>query len=226
MTGNRRLLFLLLFIILIVLVGLGGLYLYLSGGEQPGTQDETSGSDVGLLHVRTLYTYGDEDRALAHPVGSAVDGDGNIYVTLRDVARIVKFSSDGDYISDFGEHGTAPGEMLSPLGIAADSLSNHLYVTDRARLRLICYDLEGEFLWETPVLSPLAPAVGPDGTVYVGTFGPIVQMSPQGEFEGEVGTRGLSEGQFDFPRSLAVDDDGFVYVADTIITDTCKCCDS
>lgn len=211
--GNRRVLLLVLGLIILIVFALGGFYLYLTGG-QAGTDDASNPGDTGLIPVRTLYTYGD-DKPLAHPVGAGVDGDGNFYISLRDSATIVKFDSDGDYISHWGEHGTQPGQMLSPLGVSADSLSGHVYVTDRARLRLIAYDLDGTFLWETPLLSPLASAVTPDGEIVVATFGPLVKMSAQGEFEIQVGTRGLEPGQFDFPRSIVVGEDGDVYVADS-----------
>lgn len=211
--GNRRVLLLVLGLIILVILGLTGFYLYLTGG-QGGTDAESRPADTGLIPVRTLYTYAD-GKPLAHPVGAGVDGEGNLYISLRDDATIVKFNSDGDYITHWGERGTQPGNMLSPLGVSADSLSGHVYVTDRARLRLMAFNLEGTFLWETPLLSPLSSAVTPDGDVVVATFGPLVKTSDQGEFEIQVGSRGLEPGQFDFPRSVVVGEEGEIYVADT-----------
>ena len=161
MTGSRRLLLVILGLVLVILLALGGFYLYLSGGQDTGG-DTAAEDDSGLIHVRTIYTYGD-DEPILRPVGAAVDEGGDIYVTLRDDSRVVKFNSDGDYITHWGERGAQPGMMLSPMNLAADSLADHVYVADRARLRLIAYTTDGEYLWETPLLSPLAPAVDPDG---------------------------------------------------------------
>jgi sugar lactone lactonase YvrE len=210
---SRRLLLVILGLVIVILLALGGFYLYLSGG-QDSAGDTAADDDSGLIHVRTIYTYGD-DIPILRPVGAAVDESGDIYVTLRDDATVVKFDSDGDYITHWGERGAQPGQMLSPMNLAADSLADHVYVADRARLRLIAYTTDGEYLWETPLLSPLAPAVDPDGQLAVATFGPLVSMSGEGEVLEQHGTRGLTPGQFDFPRSVDIDDDGNVYVADT-----------
>ena len=213
MTGSRRLLLVILGLVVVILLALGGFYLYLSGGQDTGG-DTAAEDDSGLIHVRTIYTYGD-DEPILRPVGAAVDESGDIYVTLRDDSRVVKFNSDGDYITHWGERGAQPGMMLSPMNLAADSLADHVYVADRARLRLIAYTTDGEYLWETPLLSPLAPAVDPEGELAIATFGPLVSMSSEGEVLEQHGTRGLTPGQFDFPRSVDVDEDGNVYVADT-----------
>jgi DNA-binding beta-propeller fold protein YncE len=211
--SSRRLLVVVLVAIAFILLALGGFYLYLTGAD--GTTDEdVIVEDTGLVHVRTIYTYGD-GVPIERPVGIGATAEGEFYVTLRDSANVLHFDPDGDYIGSWGDRGVQPGQMLTPVGVAADSLANHVYVADRARLRMIAYNTDGEFLWEIPVLSPLAPDVGPEGDLYVGTFGPIASMTAEGEFIDEVGTRGFAEGQFDFPRAIAVTEEGTVYVADT-----------
>jgi DNA-binding beta-propeller fold protein YncE len=211
--SSRRLLVLVLAAIVFILLALGGFYLYLTGAGGAADEDVVV-EDTGLVHVRTIYTYGD-GVPIERPVGIGATADGEFYVTLRDSANVLHFDPDGDYIGSWGDRGVQPGQMLTPVGVAADSLANHVYVADRARLRMIAYNTDGEFLWEIPVLSPLAPDVGPEGDLYVGTFGPIASMTAEGEFIDEVGTRGFAEGQFDFPRAIAVTEEGTVYVADT-----------
>jgi hypothetical protein len=211
--SSRRLLVVLLVVIAFILLALGAFYLYLTGSGDT-TSDGVTVEDTGLVPVRTIYTYAD-GVPIERPVGVGSTGDGEFYVTLRDSATILHFDRDGDYLGSWGERGVQPGQMLTPVGVAADSLANHVYVADRARLRIIAYDSEGEFLWEIPMLSPLAPDVGPEGDVYVGTFGPLAWLTAEGELIDEVGTRGFSEGQFDFPRAIAVDEDGTIFVADT-----------
>jgi hypothetical protein len=211
--SSRRLLVLLLVIIAVILLALGGFYLYLTGAGGTSEEDVVV-EDTGLIHVRTIYTYAD-GIPIQRPVGIGATEDGEFFVTLRDDATILRFDQDGDYLGSWGERGVQPGQMLTPVGVAADSLADHVYVADRARLRMLAYNQDGEFLWEIPVLSPLAPDVGPEGDLHVGTFGPIAMLSAEGELIDEVGTRGFAEGQFDFPRAVAVAEDGSVYVADT-----------
>ncbi len=217
MARNRsaatRMLPVLLVLVLLILIGLAGFYFYLTGG-QGGTEAEETPEETGFIHVRTIYTYADGE-PLLRPVGVGVDENGDFYVTLRDEAKVVKFDNDGDYITYWGDRGARPGNLLTPMNVAADALADHVYVADRARLRLLCFTTEGEFLWEVPLLSPLAPAVGPDGNVVVATFGPLVEMSSEGEFMQQSATRGRTPGQFDFPRSIDIDEDGAIYVADT-----------
>jgi hypothetical protein len=147
--------------------------------------------------VRSIYTADGEN--LYRPVGLGAADNGDFVITLRDSQKVVLFDSQGDWVRTWGERGLAPGNMIAPVGAAWDRATNHIYVTDRSRLRLITYSPEGRLLFEIPILNPLTPAVSPDG-VLVTTFGPLVQMSPQGETLTELGVRGLAEGEFDYPR--------------------------
>ncbi|PKQ17161.1 MAG: hypothetical protein CVT67_01600 [Actinobacteria bacterium HGW-Actinobacteria-7] len=207
---NRRTLILLL-AGLLLLLGLGGFYLFLSGGAQQAEDAKAPRVD-GLIHVRTIYKAGDTN--VMKPVGIGADANGNFWVTLRDNQKIIAFNRNGDTLRVWGARGLEPGQMLAPVGVDGDPASNHVYVTDRSRLRLLCYDLQGKFLWERPILNPLSPTVF-DGGVLVSTFGPLALVSTQGEFQRQVGTRGPDKGQFDYPRATAPLNDGTFIVADT-----------
>ncbi|GAB4276274.1 MAG: hypothetical protein Kow0056_06510 [Coriobacteriia bacterium] len=210
---NNKPLIILLALVALLMLALGAFYLYLVGGQRT-TEERVASDDTGIVHIRSIYTYGD-GQPIRRPVGVAADEDGGFFVTLRDDAKVVEFDRDGDYVRSWGEHGAQPGQLMSPLGVAVDRLAGHVYVMDRARLRLICYDTEGEFLWEVPLLAPLSGAAGQDGELFITTFGPLVKTSSEGEVLSQVGTRGKELGQFDFPRQVAVDDEGHLYVADT-----------
>lgn len=205
----------LIVIILLVLLSLAGFYLYLSGGVPGSGGDDTrsrEGAD-GLIHVRTIRYYGAGERLLK-PVGIGADDDGGFFVTLRDVGRVIEFDRDGDEVRSWGVHGTQPGELLSPTGVAVDRAAGHVYVTDRGRLRLLTYAPDGNLLWEVPLLGAVAPAVTPDG-ILVSTHGPIAQFDVDGRLQSETGVRGEVPGAFDFPRSLVAVSVDEVYVADT-----------
>lgn len=208
---SSKVVLIVLIILLLIVLGLGGLFLWLTGGDEDVAEDSPRGEPTGLVHVRSIY-FGDEEN-IYKPVGIGADDEGNFLVTLRDSQRVMEFDRGGDWVRSFGSKGLAVGQLMAPTGVAVDRLAAHVYVTDRSRLRLICYSLEGEYLWEVPVLNPVAPAVVEEG-VLVTTFGPLALFSDQGEVVREVGTRGHDEGQFDYPR--AADAVG----AEVIVADT------
>lgn len=213
--SSRRTLMIAIVIVLVLLAALGTVALLLFGGDRG---DDASASDAepaaktGIVWVRSIETYG--DYRLTTPVGIGAGSDGGFFVTLRDQATVVEYDRDGDYIRHWGERGLEQGQLMIPLGVAVDRAGARVYVTDRSRLRLLCYDLEGTIRWEVPVLNPLTPAVTPTG-VAVTTFGPLVQLDAEGGVVGEYGVRGELPGQFDYARGIAVLDEDTAIIADT-----------
>jgi len=208
---SNKTLLAILALLLVLLVGLGGLFLWLTGGAD--TEDEQAEEvPTGLVHVTSIYTADGEN--LLRPVGIGADEDGGFFVTLRDAQRVVEFDRNGRWQRTWGERGVAGGQLMAPVGVDVDRLAGHVYVTDRSRLRLVCYSTEGEFLWEQPVLNPITPVVTPDG-VLVTTFGPLVLLSDQGEVVREVGSRGPQPGQFDYARGAVSAVGTDVIVADS-----------
>ena len=59
--------------------------------------------------------------------------------------RVVKFSSDGTYIKEWGKTGYGPGEFRTLHAIALDN-EGRIFVADRANNRIQIFDQEGEFL--------------------------------------------------------------------------------
>lgn len=196
---------------LLLLLGLAGFYLFLTGGQNVD-ENRVEEPVEGLIHVRTMYKAGDVN--LARPAGIGSDESGNFWVTLRDSQKIVAFNRNGNSDVQWGKRGLEAGSMMVPVGVDGDAATNRVYVTDRSRLRLIAYDTQGTYLWERPILNPLAPAVT-QARIAVTTFGPIVALSTQGQVQREVGSRGVSPGQFDYPRGIAPLNDGTYIIADT-----------
>jgi len=65
------------------------------------------------------------------------DGYGN--------SRVVKFSSDGKYLLEWGKRGSGPGEFNTPHSMVVDSHRN-VYVSDRENNRIQIFDANGKFL--------------------------------------------------------------------------------
>ena len=91
---------------------------------------------------RTEETFDQPNDVLGAPNGDIFVGDGH---PANGNNRIVKFSSDGTYIMEWGETGSEPGQFRTPHALAMDS-QGLLYVGDRSNRRIQVFDQDGEFI--------------------------------------------------------------------------------
>jgi DNA-binding beta-propeller fold protein YncE len=82
-------------------------------------------------------------------------------------ARVVKFSSDGKFITSWGKKGTAPSEFDTPHAIALDS-TGRLFVGDRSNSRIQIFDQDGKFLTQWKQFGrPSGIFIDAKDTIYV-----------------------------------------------------------
>jgi len=79
------------------------------------------------------------------PNGVAVDSAGNVYVADSDYHRIQKFTSEGQFISQWGTPGSGDGQFNEPHGIAVDG-SGNVYVADYGNQRIQKFTSNGQFI--------------------------------------------------------------------------------
>ena len=91
---------------------------------------------------RTEETFDQPNDVLVAPNGDIFVGDGH---PANGNNRIVKFSSDGTYITEWGETGSGPGQFHTPHALAMDS-QGLLYVGDRSNRRRQVFDQDGAFI--------------------------------------------------------------------------------
>jgi DNA-binding beta-propeller fold protein YncE len=159
---------------------------------------------------------------LKNPSGVAVDLQGCLYVTDTKRNSVMKFDRDGKLIEKWGKEGTKDTEFRAPLDIAVDRDLN-VYVADSnnhcikkfSNLGLFERTIgrrgtsEGEFIF------PAAIAINKKNEILVVDRTRLQKFSPEGKLLGSWGGSGDNEAELNNPMGIAIDQNGYVYVADT-----------
>jgi DNA-binding beta-propeller fold protein YncE len=157
------------------------------------------------------------------PHAVAVDSSNNVYVADYSNSRIVKFSGNGTYLTQWGSNGTGPGQFESPFGAAVDS-SNNVYVVDDGNNRVEKFDSNGNYLtqWGSAgsgngqLEYPHGIAVDTSNNVYVADSynNRVEKFGSNGNYLTQWGSAGSGNGQFNYSWGIAVDSSNNVYVSD------------
>jgi hypothetical protein len=152
---------------------------------------------------------------LNFPVAIALDADDSLYVTDRENHRVLYYAPDGDTTADrvYGQFNTfttnppnndglggtglpsAASIGVFALGVLADS-SGGLYISDSSNNRVLYFEPGGDT----------------NADVVYGQFGTFTSGAKNNDGSGQPGTP--SAESLNFPRGLAQDSDGGLYVAD------------
>jgi len=161
------------------------------------------------------------DGQFINPTGIAITNNDILYVGDRDNRRIQYFDSNGNYLGKWGSEGTGDGQFLQQHGLAVDA-QGHVYVTDSELHRVQKFDVNGAFIskWGTQGTGdgqfryPFSIEVdNGSGHLYI----PDAQNNRIQMFDLEgnyVSQWGSGDGQFNFPNSIAIDNNGHVYVTE------------
>jgi DNA-binding beta-propeller fold protein YncE len=153
------------------------------------------------------------------------DSQGNFYVAESgEYDRIQKFSPDGEFLLQWGGHGSEPGQLALPQSLAVDEDDN-IWVADACNHRIQVFDPQGNLrqCWGRQgrqpgeLYYPYDLVLGPDGSVYVCEFGNnrVQRFTRDGRPLGCWGTHGRDEGQLNAPWALVCDSEGSIHVLDT-----------
>jgi DNA-binding beta-propeller fold protein YncE len=170
------------------------------------------------------------------PTSITADGGGNLYITDFGNYRVQKFSSDGEFITQWGSNApcatpNSESYEFQPFNIAADPSGGvHLMARVPASAGGAAHDIQvqrfsgdgdplGSWvvgLHQSGAVEPYGVAVNAAGEVFVAD--PVTHrirwFSASGTLLGTIGSFGPGPGQFYDPRDLAIDADGDLFVLD------------
>jgi DNA-binding beta-propeller fold protein YncE len=178
-------------------------------GEQnfPKTQEEARAKKPGP------YTYGQPAVLAFLPDGSFYLGDGYWH------SRVIKYTADGKYVTEWGEVGKGPGQFDVVHGLAIDR-DRRVYVADRSNSRVQVFTAEGRFIEEWPnILSPAGLYIDEHESVWVldRTLNRVLKYNKAGQLQYYWGAFGGTSGGFagglQRPHQFDVDQEGNVYIA-------------
>jgi sugar lactone lactonase YvrE len=112
------------------------------------------------------------------PYSLCCDPLGTVYVADTFNNRIQKFTSAGAFQSQFGGHGSGPGQFIHPTDVLVDREQN-LYVVDSGNNRIQKFNQAWDFICQwggegdaaRQFRNPQQMAEAPDGTLYIADAG-------------------------------------------------------
>jgi sugar lactone lactonase YvrE len=155
------------------------------------------------------------------PNDVALDSQGNIYVAQGhggNMPKVLKFSAEGEFITQWGSRGYGPGQFVAAHAIEIDE-DDVIYVADRENMRIQRFDSNGSLLreWKFDAMV-CALFLHDDGFMYIttGFDGEFAKVDMDGNVLGAIGSPGTGNGQFGEAHALAMDAQGNAYIADVI----------
>ena len=182
--------------------------------------------DGVLLEQRTLGgQMGSEPGEFGLVTDAVQDSHGNWYIAeYLENDRIQKLSPTGEFLKQWGGHGTEPGKFSRPQNLQIDLL-DRIWVVDACNHRIQAFDTAGQLLhcWGEAghdlgeLWYPYDLAVDDEGHVYVCEYGNnrVQKFTTEGESVACWGGPGREVGQLNNPWGLILDSRGKLHVLDS-----------
>lgn len=192
--------------------------LYLTDGRNSRVQKFDSAGKF----IMAFGSTGTDEGQFNFPISIAIDSQGNLLVLDYKDARIQKLDRTGKFIAQYGGKGFLRGQFASPAGIALDS-GDSMYIADSGSGHVQKLDHTGKYLAEWldcgphSLGRPVNIAIDKQDNMYVVDTDNhrICKYGRAGQYLTDWGGRvGSANGEFKYPSAIAVDDAGYVFVAE------------
>ena len=210
-----------------------------------GRKKEASDEDDGVwTHVKPPRPA--VDGQFRQPTDVTWDNQGDIFISDGYInSRVAKYDKNGEWVKQWGQAGSGPGEFSTPHSIAADAKGN-IYVADRGNRRIQVFSPDGGFLREikidvpapadakpwmgpkpgpqaAPTMQPGSPwaiCITPGPTQYLYSSdafpGRIYKLTLDGKVVGMLGSTGRQAKQFGWIHEMACPSEHEIYVAELL----------
>jgi len=217
-----------------------------AGGKTIGA-DRTF-STLPRVHRANIGSVGSTEGHFNSPSDSAIDQNGNIWVTDTNNSRVELFTPQGKFIKSCGQFGTefkegSLAQLNHPTGIAIDRVLHYLYVADTGNNRILIihpedcktfrklgqpYTKEEEYPEEAELLEPQGLSFASDNggeELLVADTGhdrivAFDYLFSEGLFLGAYGASGSGNGQFNDPTDIAPAGDPGFYTHEFLVVDS------
>jgi YD repeat-containing protein len=204
-------------------VGAGGkLYVSDAYGNQVSTWTPPEAGAAHLSYASELGSSGSGNGQFSTPINTAIDGEGNLWVTDCGNNRIEKFSAKGSFIAAYGKEGSGNGQYHCPGGIDINQSTGNVYVADTYGARIEELSSSGSFIrsfgteGSGKVTKPGSIKLDSAGNVWVPDMSAdkLFEFSSSGTYIAAYGKEGSGEVQFKQPTAVAFSGEN-LYVADS-----------
>jgi len=170
-------------------------------------------------------TKGDRDGQFNAPFGLAFNSKKVLYVVDSSNYRVQAFDTkdNSTFCGKFGFKGSGPGQFSYAAYVAVDS-RDLVYVTDYWNDCINVFTAEDDhnFLCKIGCNAPWPIAFTPDDYMLIGdykrdclcVFSPPQQSTYKRFLMNTLGKKGSGKGQFNYICGIAVDEEGFIYIAE------------
>jgi DNA-binding beta-propeller fold protein YncE len=159
-------------------------------------------------------------KRFAAPIGIAIGRGGEVLVADSELGRVFRLAPDGTPLGEIGA-----GQLQRPTGVARDAKRGRIFVADTRAHDVKVFDDDGRMLgtWghsgdgAGELSYPTHVAWGNDMLLVSDTMNARVQaFDEEGRPTLSIGERGLYVGNLVRPKGVAADDEGNVYVIESM----------
>jgi DNA-binding beta-propeller fold protein YncE len=114
----------------------GDIYVSENYGDRVDEWVPPGAGGAHMLYSTQFGSAGSGSEQFNHPVMTAIDGEGDVWVTDFNNARVKKFSAQGKFLASYGSYGSGEGQFEAPTGIAINQGTGNAYVADCENSRI------------------------------------------------------------------------------------------